>query len=137
MSTGDRWKVDVEWITATPTKVSSLIFCSLQVFVRVSFLESALFRRASSGLWFAFQGTKRIRILVMVRLRTNSGAAAALEAREERVKSIAWYKNSRITELVSKNVPVQRFMLLWEKTILRDGRCLGEMRQWRSQLKHL
>lgn len=68
--------------------MSSLIFCSLQVFVRVSFLESTLFRRAFSGLWFAFQGTKSIRILVMIRLTRNSGAAAALAANEERVKSI-------------------------------------------------
>jgi hypothetical protein len=125
MLAGRRWTVDGEWITATPTKVSSLIFCSLQVFVRASFLESALFRRASIGLWFAFQGTKRIRRLVMMRPRRNSGAAAALEARAERVKSIAWYQNLRITKLVSKNVPVQRFVLLWEKTIVRDGRCLG------------
>lgn len=81
--------MDSEWITATPTKVSSLIFCSLQVFVRSSFLESALFRRAFSGLWFALQGTKRIRTPVIRRLRRNSGAAAALEARE-RIQSIAW-----------------------------------------------
>jgi len=91
MLTGVRWRVNGKWITATPTEVSSLIFCSLQVFVRPSFLESALFRRAFSGLWFAFQGTKRIRILVMMRLTRNSGAAAALVATEERLKAIVGY----------------------------------------------
>jgi len=68
--------------------VSSLIFYSLHVFVRPSFFESTLFRRVFSGLWFALQGTKRTRILVIRRLRRNSGAALALTAREERVKSI-------------------------------------------------
>lgn len=89
-------------ITAAPTEVSSLIFCSLQVLVRGSFLESTLFRRALSGLWFALHGTKRIRILVITRLMRNSGAAAAWVAREEGVNPIICHEKFRFTERASR-----------------------------------
>jgi hypothetical protein len=59
--------------------------------------------------------------------------------RENPIHRLVGYQNLKLTELVSKNVPVQRFVLLCEKAIVRSrgGRCIRETRQWRSQLKHL